>query len=422
MSKKNTKRKRNEAPRLSLVPRTEDVVRPALLQTVLGLGLEQIYAMVEEERTRLCGEKYARAPQRDASRAGTAPGELVLGGRRVALRRPRVRTMDGQEVTLESWQQFAGEDPLDERAMEQMAIGVATRKYERSLEKTGDEVKTRGASKSAVSRRFVNGTHKRLRELMGRSLSDMKLAALMLDGLHVGDHVVLIALGIDEDGNKHVLGIHEGATENSVACAALLGDLRARGLDTTRSMLVVIDGGKALRKAVRDIFGDRALVQRCQEHKIRNVTGHLPKDMQVTVRHSMKDAYRCGKKTNAKKILVNLMRTLAATHPSAAASLEEGLDETLTVIGLGLPRWLERTFATTNSIENLNGHIRQTTRNVKRWRDGTMVLRWIAAAAHEAQKTFRKVRGYKGMSRLINALRDHDATLDDALAEEAVVA
>jgi len=422
MSKKNTKRKQSKTPHLRVVSRTEDIVRPALLQTVLGLGLEQVYAIVEEERTRLCGERYARVPERTATRAGTAPGELVLGGRRVALRRPRVRTLDGQEVALESWQHFADEDPLDERAMEQMAVGVATRKYERSLEKPGKAVKTRGASKSAVSRRFVNGTHKRLKELMGRDLSELQLAALMLDGLHVGEHVVLIAMGIDEDGNKHVLGIHEGATENAAACTGLLGDLRDRGLNTERSILVVIDGSKALHKAVRDIFGERAMIQRCQEHKVRNVTGHLPKDMQLNVRRSMKDAYRCGKKSTAKKMLNNLMRTLAANHPSAASSLEEGLDETLTVIGLGLPRWLERTLATTNSLENLNGHIRQTTRNVKRWRDGTMVLRWIAAAVHEAQKTFRKVRGYKGMPRLINALRDHDATLEDALVEEAVVA
>lgn len=407
---------------LKVVPSTRDIVRPALLQTVLGLGLEQIYEIVEEERTQLCGPKHARDPERDAGRSGTAPSELVLGGRRVSLRRPRVRTMDGQELELDSWQHFAEEDPLDERAMEQMVIGVSTRKYKRSLEPTGDEVKTRGTSRSAVSRRFVSGTSKRLKELLSRNLSGLDIVALMLDGLVVGDHVALVALGIDADGHKHPLGVQEGATESAAACTKLLADLRDRGMRTDRSLLVVMDGSKALRKAVHDIFGNRGVVQRCQEHKIRNVTGHLPKDMQVNVRRSMQDAYRCGKRARAKKLLENLERALRSTHPGAAGSLVEGLDETLTVIDFGLPRMLERTLGTTNMIENLNGSVRDVTRNVKRWRDGRMVLRWVAAALHEARKGFRRVRGYKGLVRLAAALRDRDAELDEVIEDAADVA
>ncbi len=306
--------------------------------------------------------------------------------------------------------------------MEQMVIGVSTRKYDRSLEPTGDDLETRGTSRSAVSRRFVTGTKKRLEELMNRDLSGLDIVALMLDGLVVGDHVALVALGIDADGHKHLLGVTEGATENAVACTKLLTDLRDRGLRTDRSILVVMDGSKALRKAVKHIFGDRGVVQRCQEHKIRNVTGHLPKDMQVNVRRSMKDAYRSGKQTRAKKLLGNLERALRGSHPGAANSLLEGLDETLTVIEFGLPRMLERTLATTNMIENVNGSVRDVTRNVKRWRDGTMVLRWLAAALHEAQKGFRRVRGYKGLVRLVVALRDRDAELDDAIDHTAIVA
>lgn len=330
--------------------------------------------------------------------------------------------MDGQEVELESWQHFADEDPLDERAMEQMVIGVSTRKYKRSLEPTGNEVKTRGTSRSAVSRRFVSGTSKRLEELLSRNLSGLDIVALMLDGLVVGDHVALVALGIDADGCKHPLGVQEGATENAAACTKLLADLRDRGLRTDRSLLVVIDGSKALRKAVGKVFGKRAAVQRCQEHKIRNVTGHLPKDMQVNVRRSMQDAYHCRKRTRAKKLLENLERTLRSTHPGAAGSLLEGLDETLTVIDFGLPEGLERTLGTTNMIENLNSSVRDVTRNVKRWRDGTMVLRWVAAALHEARKGFRRVRGYKGLVRLAAALRDRDAELDDRIEDAAHVA
>jgi transposase-like protein len=227
--KKNAKKHKNkETAELRVVLSTKDIVRPALLQTVLGL--EQIYEVVEEERTRLCGPKHARDPQRHTVRSGSAPSELVLGGRRVSLRRPRVRTMDGQEVELQNWQHFADEDPLDERAMEPMVIGVSTRKYARSLEPTGEQSKTRGTSKSAVSRHFVSGTKKHLEELLSRDVSKLELVTLMSDGLHVGDHVVLVALGIDVNGHKHPLGIQEGATENAIACTKLLTDLRKRGL------------------------------------------------------------------------------------------------------------------------------------------------------------------------------------------------
>jgi transposase-like protein len=423
MAKKSaTKSKKKEAVQLKVVPSTKDIVRPALLQTVLGLGLEQIYGIVEEERAQLCGPRYARDRERSATRSGTAPSELVLGGRRVSLRRPRVRTMDGQEVELESWRHFADEDPLNERAMEQMVVGVATRKYKRSLEPTGDEIKTRGTARSSVSRRFVSGTSKRLEELMSRDLSAVSFTVVMIDGLTMGDHVALVALGIDAEGRKHPLGVQEGATENAAACTALLTDLRDRGLPTDRSMLIVIDGSKALRKAVRDVFGNRAVVQRCQEHKIRNVTEHLPADMQTTVRRAMQDAYRCRNSARAKKLLENLQRSIRGTHPAAAASLAEGLEETLTVIGFGLPQGLERTLATTNPIENLNGTLRNVARNVKRWRDGSMVLRWVAIGLHEAAKGFRRLRGHKGMPRLVAALRDRDARLDEGVEAREIVA
>jgi transposase-like protein len=422
MSKHAKKAKDTKSVELKVVSSTKDIVRPALLQTVLGLGLEQIYEIVEEERAALCGPKHARDPGRAAVRSGTAPSQLVLGGRRISLRRPRVRTMDGQEVDLETWEHFSDEDPLDERAMEQMTIGVATRKYDRSLERSGDEVNTRGTSKSAVSRRFVKGTKKRLDELLNRDLSSLDLVALMIDGLLVGDHVALLAIGVDEGGHKHVLGVQEGATENAAACTDLLTNLRKRGMRTDRSLLVVIDGSKALRKAVDDVFGKRAAIQRCQEHKIRNVTDHLPKDMKVHVRRSMQDAYRCRKPTRAKKLLGNLQRTLLADHPGAAASLAEGLDETLTVLEFGLSSMLERTLGTTNMIENVNGTVRQVTRNVKRWKNGDMVLRWVATALHEARKGFRRVRGYKGLTRLAAALRHRDEEIDDAVEQAAVIA
>jgi transposase-like protein len=349
---------------------------------------------------------------------GHSRGELVLGGRRVAVQRPRARTRDGREVQLESWEQFASEDVLEERAMEQMVIGVTTRKYDRSLEGVGDDLETRGTSKSAVSRRFVEGTQKRLQELLGRSLVGLRLVVLMIDGVVVDDRTVLVALGFDADGKKHVLGFREGATENAAGCKALLADLIERGLAVDRAMLVTIDGSKALRRAVLDVLGKAALIQRCQEHKIRNVTDDLPADMQKPIRRAMQDAYRCRDQARAKKLLVNLHRSLESQHPGAASSLLEGLDETLTVVAMDLPEWLERTLATTNCIENVMGTVRRVTRNVKRWKDGRMVMRWMAAGVLEAARGFRKIRGHKGLPRLIAALREHELREGIAITDE----
>jgi transposase-like protein len=206
--------------------------------------------------------------------------------------------------------------------------------------------------------------------------------------------------------------MREGATENATACTALLADLQGRGMRTDRTILVVIDGSKALAKAVRDVFGDRAMVQRCQVHKRRNVEDQLPERMKQTIGSAISKAYQSADAERAKRILVGLARQLERQHPSAAASLREGLDETLTVLRLDLVPGLTRTLATTNPLENLNNQLRRITRNVKRWRDGTMVVRWIGAALKEAANGFRRLRGYKGMPALIAALRAQDAKLD----------
>jgi transposase-like protein len=290
-------------------------------------------------------------------------------------------------------------------------IGVATRKYARSLEPMPASIASRGTSKSAVSRRFVAATAEHLEQVMQRDLSQIRLAALIIDGLYVGDYVILVALGIDEAGDKHVLGMYEGATENSTACKGLLSDLERRGMRTDRSLLVVLDGSKALLSAVRAVFGTRAVVQRCQVHKRRNVEDHLPENMRRSIGSAMSKAYRSRDVAKAEKILNGLANQLERPHPQAAASLREGLDETLAVTCMGLPEWLERTLATTNAIENLNGSLRRITKRVKRWEDGTMVLRWVAASLTEASKGFRKLRGYKGMPKLLAALRTHDAAL-----------
>jgi transposase-like protein len=334
------------------------------------------------------------------------------------VKRPRVRSSEGKEIPLPSWEKFAAEDPLNARAVEQMVIGVATRKYARSLESAPVGRKSRGTSKSAVSRRFVAATTERLSSSLEGSLADLSLAGLMIDGLVCGEHTVLVALGIDEQGVKHVLGFREGATENATSCTGLLTGLVERGLDTTRSILIVIDGAKALAKSVRDVFGKRALLQRCQVHKKRNVLDSLPERMRDSTSAILATAYRSRDPKRALDMLNKLARQLERKHPSAAASLREGLEETLTVLAFNLGDALERTLATTNPIENLNSVLRRVHRNVKRWQGGTMVLRWIAAGVQEAAAGFRRLKGHAEMPKLVAALRNHDAGLDGALASQ----
>jgi transposase-like protein len=389
-----------------------DFVRRGLRELVFDEGMRALMEQLEQERTAVCGPRHGQGPERRAVRNGHADGELVLGGRLVSVRRPRARDEDG-EIELPSWTAFRRRDPLSERAVEQMLVGVSTRKYDRSLEPVGPALSTRGTSKSAVSRRFVAATQARVQAWLQRDLSAVDLVVLMIDGLHIEDHVLLVALGIDAEGRKHVLGMREGATENATACTQMLSDMQERGLRTSEPVLAVLDGAKALSKAVRAVFGGRVKVQRCQAHKTRNVTDQLPQEMRTSVRQAMQQAYRCKDVKLAERQLRNLARRLDDDHPGAAASLLEGLDETLTVMAFGLPQWLERTLCTTNAIENVVGSARDLTRRVKRWRDAKMIVRWVATACIEAQKRFHRVRDHQGMSILVAALRSghHEAVV-----------
>ena len=390
-----------------------ELIRQTLLDTVITSGTIQAIEMLRSQQEALCGPRYKQVADRKAHRHGSTAGSLVMGGRRVTLPRPRVRSVAGREVELPAWTQWSREDPLEQRALQQMILGVSTRGYSDSLEKLPVEVPERGKSRSAVSRRFVEGTRRRLVKLQRRDLSKLSLAVLMIDGIHFEDHVVLVALGFENDGKKHVLGLWEGATENSRACKALLENLASRGLQTNRSMLIVLDGAKALHKACRDVFGDRAFIQRCQEHKKRNVADHLPESMRPGVRRAMNQAYECRDAKRAKRQLEALAARLESEHPGAAAALREGLDDTLTVIELNLPERLQLSLRTTNPIDNLIGSVRKVSRRVKRWRGGRMMLRWCGAAVLDAEQRFRRIRAYREMPKLIAALRARDAELDE---------
>src|SRR6266446_2183347 len=367
--------------------RLPGLVREALYDTVIGAGLACVDEVLEAERVVLCGERYEHLAERQALRAGHVAG---------------------CELRLPSWREWSARDPLEQRAVEQMVVGVSTRGYARSLEPLPETVAVRGISKSAVSERFVYGTERKLAELMSRELRELNLVALMIDGVHFAEHVVLAAVGVDERGDKHVLGLREGATENASAVRALLADLVERGLDTNRSLLIVIDGAKALHKAVSEVFGARGLIQRCREHKKRNVTDALPERLRAAVRSAMNQAYATGNAGRARRLLDNLARRLEHQHPGAAAALREGLEETLTVMRLGLPENLERVLSSTNLIENLFSRVRAIGRRVTHWQSGTMVLRWAAAGVLEAERGFRKLAGCRAMPSLVAALRTRD--------------
>ena len=323
-----------------------------LQELVIASGLRVLEAMLEEDRAAVCGPRYAHQPARHAYRAGHAPSQVVLGGHTVAIRRPRVRR-DGMEVPLPTAQVFTDADPLNRRVVDQMLIGVATRQYARSLEPLGANITTRGTSKSAVSRRFVAQTQAQLDAWRATPLDALDLAVLLIDGVQVGGHCIVVALGIDTTGTKHPLGLWEGATENATVCQGLLTNLASRGLRTDRSFLVIVDGAKALETAVTQTFGRAAVVQRCQVHKGRNILEHLPEAQRPWVKAILTRAYTNATVKTAKRLLQDLARRLDTDHPSAATSVREGLDETLTVLGLGLSERLQRSLATTNAIESL---------------------------------------------------------------------
>ena len=355
-------------------------------------GLQVLDALLEEDRTALCGLRYAHHADRHASRAGTVSSEVVLGGRKVAMQRPRVRA-EGREVPLPTFQAVAQADPLNRRVVEQMLVGVATRHYARSLESVPAGVVSRGTSKSSVSRRFVAKTTAQLRAWQSAPLDGLDLVALLLDGVHVGEHCLVVALGIAADGQKHALGLWEGATENTAVCQSLLANLQSRGLRTDRSLLVILDGAQALHKATRAVFGAAALIQRCQVHKLRNILDHLPERQRPWVQAIVRRAYLATDVKTAMRLLTNLAKRLDDHYPSAAGSVREGLDETLTVRTLHLSARLQRSLATTNAAESLLSRTRHVKRNVKRWRGGQMMLRWVAAGVLEAVKGFRRVKG-----------------------------
>ena len=387
-------------------------VQHAFYGLCVNAGKQVLAAMMEADRVALCGAKGVPDPSRRATRGGHTRGAVVLGGQRIAIKRPRVRSLERGELQLASYEWAAEREPLDAATMHAIAAGVSTRRYAGTLDKLPPPEAALSVSRSAVSRRFVALSREQLTQWLSRSFQDVELPVVMIDGLHFRGRVILVALGIDDKGTKHVLGLREGSTESTRVVRSLLSDLIERGLDADRARLWVIDGGKALRRAIVECFGALALVQRCQEHKRRNVIEHLPEALHASVGRALRDAWGSADAALANKQLQRLATSLQAQHPGAAASLREGLQETLTVQGLGVTAALYRTLRSTNPIENLNGSIGHYTRNVKRWKDGAMTLRWVASALSDAGTRFRKLRGHRDMNTLIAALAVRVAKAD----------
>jgi transposase-like protein len=384
--------------------------RDGLLALSVGLGLGVVHSLMEAEVDEVVGPKYKQNPDRTAKRHGHERGSMTLGGRRVEVSRPRMRTVDDErELPVQSYEYFADRDPLTRAVMDRMLAGVSTRKYAVVGEPVGEEVEqaSSSTSKSTVSELFVERTRTALGELMGRRLDDVRLAVMMLDALEIADRTHVVALGISTEGVKIPLGLWEGSTENATLVSMLLADLVDRGLDPDQAILFVIDGGKALRRAIKDVFGEYALVHRCHRHKERNVTDLLPDRDRPQILVRIRGAWALDNADLAKQRLEQLASELERTWPDAAASLREGLDDTLTLMRLGIGGQLAKTLSSTNPCESMIEIVRHTQRNVKRWQDGDMRKRWTAAGMLVAEQQFRRIIGYRDLAKLVIAIERH---------------
>jgi putative transposase len=394
----------------------------------LAAGIEALGTMLEKDAEEACGPRRSRGEGRRGYRWGRTQGKIGFHGGKVAIERPRVRELDGKEVVLASWEQSVAEDWLGRWALNLMLINVSTRRFGRAVRlPEGDVPAPRGAgvSKSAASRHFVALSAERMKAWMASDISGLDILIVQIDGIHIGDELVLVAaIGIDGEGVKYPLGLIEGATENTAVVQALVDNLVERGLDPAIPRLFVIDGAKALSKAIRRTFGRHTPIQRCQIHKARNIMRRLPPSLHASVRRVLRQAWELDDAEKAEKLIRNLARRLQDEAPGASASILEGLDEMLTVTRLGLPTELRRSLACTNIIENMMGTVRRVCRNVKRWRTASMALRWTAAAMLEAKKGFRKLKAYKQLSALRIALKVHNekTSNNDTLAQQAKAA
>jgi putative transposase len=391
-------------PNIQMIFPMAEVV--ALLQEGVGhllreAGLALMNLVMEEEVRHLAGKRHQQHPDRRAHRWGQEDGYCLIDGQKVPIRRTRLRNREHHEQRLGSYELFQRRTPLEHAVWDKMMRGLSTRNYGAVVK---DFQQAYGVEKSAVSDNFIEASREKLQELMERPLGDLNLGAVLIDGTPFRDRQMIVALGIGTDGRKRVLGLREGATENATVVGELLSDLAGRGLDFSVPRLYVLDGGKALAAAVRRHAGEAALIQRCQVHKRRNVIDHLPEEHKPAVKKKLQNAYAMTEYADAKRALERLHRELMELNPSAARSLEEGMEETLTVHRLRLSPKLRRTLASTNVIESAFSIVDTVCRNVKRWRAGDQIERWVGSGLLVAERQFRRVQGYREIPSLLSAL------------------
>jgi putative transposase len=364
-------------------------------------GLQLMELLMQQEVRELVGERSQRQAERTANRWGSERGYCVVMGQKVPVERPRVRTTDDQEVRLGSYEMFHRGEPLTETVWEKLMLGLSTRKYGQAVREFTEAY---GLEKSAISEHFIEASRAKLKDMMERRLDNTRLCALLIDATPFAGQQLVVALGISQDGRKTILAIRQGATENATVVGELLGDLMNRGLDFTEPRLYVLDGGKALTAAVKKYAGESAAIQRCQVHKRRNVLDHLTDEQKPAVAKKLNAAYALEDHAAAKQALSALHRELMDLNPSAARSLGEGMEETLTVHRLHVPMQLRKTLASTNVIESAFSIVEQVCKNVKRWHGGDQRERWVGSGLLVAQKQFRRITGHKQLPALIREL------------------
>jgi len=386
-----------------MLPMAEMVgwLRKGVGELIRQAGLQLMDLLMQEEVRELVGERSQPQPERTANRWGSERGYCVVMGQKVPIQRPRVRTVEDKEVRLGSYEMFHRGEPLTETVWEKLMLGLSTRKYGQAVREFREAY---GLEKSAISEHFIEASREKLKEMMERRLDKMRLCALLIDATPFEGQQMVVALGIGEDGRKTILGIRQGATENATVVGELLSDLLERGLDFAQPRLYVLDGGKALTAAVKKHAGEKAAIQRCQVHKRRNVLDHLTDEQKTGVAKKLNAAYALEDYAAAKQALNVLHRELMDLNPSAARSLGEGMEETLTVNRLHLPMQIRKTLASTNVIESAFSTVEDVCRNVKRWHGGDQRERWVGSGLLVAQKQFRRVQGYKQIPILIREL------------------
>lgn len=366
-----------------------------------------IGAVLQLSAERIAGPPHQGRAQGTVRRYGTQAGRIALGTEQIAVTRPRLRQRGngpGSEVAVPAYEAMRQDTALTQKMFATMLEGVSTRRYERVVPRLAEHC---GVSKSQVSDKFVALSAQQLRELCERKLADLDVLVLYIDGVHAAGHAIIGVIGVDAQGAKHVLGLREGATENAVVVKELLQDLVRRGLDPERRRLFVIDGSKALRSGIESVFGAEQAVQRCRQHKLENVLGHLPEELRPQVRQVMQAAYKLEDAKAGLAKLQQQARWLEKEHPGAADSLREGLAETFTINALGLPAPLRRCLGTTNIIESSFSGVRDRSRRVTHWQNGDMILRWTAAGLLKTAHSFRKIMGHQYLWMLQAALQ-HD--------------